>query len=179
MRDQLRQCRIEAERAGPGAADPTSPLRCALYETTAAPSPPAQPPTSQSRTDPARSSEPTSSRKASVLSNQRLGDGHRCLCACASPREKTLTEPANRNETPSLGLQYFVMGVEVLADHKGDHGHCNDTQQGHSEAQSLRCWTHCAHRTRRSYRLWRSKVIDIANLPRNSASFLDGFSRKK
>jgi len=30
MRDQLRQCRIEAESVGPGAADPTSPLRCAL-----------------------------------------------------------------------------------------------------------------------------------------------------
>jgi len=29
---------------------------------------------------------------------------------------------------PGLGLQYSVVGVEVLADHKEDHGHCNDPQ---------------------------------------------------
>lgn len=32
---------------------------------------------------------------------------------------------------PGLGFQHFFMGIEVLADHKRDHGHCYDPQHGH------------------------------------------------
>lgn len=39
---------------------------------------------------------------------------------------------------PGLGLQHSVMRVEVLTDHKEDHGHCEDPQHGHVASRQQR-----------------------------------------